>query len=137
GLVGGESLRAIARRLGRSPSTISREVLGSGGRRRYRACRADAAALKRMHRPKRSKLAVCPRLRAAVEAKLELRWSPQQISGWLVGEFPDDLEMRVPHETIYLSLVVEARGALRKELARFLRSKHTARRPRGHSVMNG
>jgi IS30 family transposase len=72
-----------------------------------------------------------------VESKLEVRWSPQQISGWLVGEFPDDPEMRVSHETIYLSLFVQARGALRRELTRFLRSRHTTRRPRGHSVMNG
>ncbi len=79
----------------------------------------------------------CPRLRAVVEAKLELRWSPQQISGWLVGEFPNDPEMRVSHETIYLSLFVQARGALRKELTRFLRSRHTTRRPKGQSVMNG
>ena len=72
-----------------------------------------------------------------MEAKLELRWSPQQISGWLVDEFPDDPEMRVSHETIYLSLFVQSRGALRKELTRYLRSGHTTRRPRGHSVMNG
>ena len=72
-----------------------------------------------------------------MEAKLELRWSPQQISGWLVEEFPDDPEMRVSHETIYLSLFVQSRGALRKELTRYLRSGHTTRRPRGHSVMNG
>jgi IS30 family transposase len=72
-----------------------------------------------------------------VEAKLELRWSPQQISGWLVAEFPDDPEMRVSHETIYVSLFVQSRGALRKELTRSLRSRHTTRRPRGHSVMNG
>jgi IS30 family transposase len=137
GLAGGESLRSIARRLGRSSSTISREVTANGGRRRYRACRADAVAVKRMRRPKRSKLAVCPRLRAAVEAKLELRWSPQQISGWLVEEFPSEPEMRVSHETIYLSLFVQSRGALRKELTRYLRSGHTTRRPKGHSVMNG
>jgi IS30 family transposase len=90
GLAGGEALRSIARRLGRSPSTISREVTANGGLRRYRACRADSAAMKRTRRPKRSKLAVCLRLRAAVEAKLELRWSPQQISGWLVQEFPSE-----------------------------------------------
>ena len=137
GLAGGEALRSIARRLGRSPSTISREVAANGGRRRYRACRADSAAVNRMRRPKRSKLAVCPRLRGAVETKLELRWSPQQISGWLVEEFPDDPEMRVSHETIYLSLFVQSRGALRKELTRYLRSGHTTRRPKGHSVMNG
>ena len=73
----------------------------------------------------------CGRLRAVVEAKLELRWSPQQISGWLVEEFPDDPEMRVSHETIYVSLFVQSRGALRKELTRYLRSGHTTRRPRG------
>jgi IS30 family transposase len=137
GLAGGESLRSIARRLTRSPSTISREVAANGGRGRYRACRADKAAVRRMRRPKPSKLAVCPRLRAAVEAKLALRWSPQQISGWLIGEFSDDAEMRVSHETIYLSLFVQSRGALRKELTRYLRSGHATRRPKGHSVMNG
>jgi len=137
GLAGGESLRAIARRLGRSPSTISREVVANGGRRRYRACRADKAAVARMRRPKVSKLVACPRLRSVVEAKLELRWSPQQISGWLVTEFASDPEMRVSHETIYLSLFVQSRGALRKELTRYLRSGHSTRRPKGHTVMNG
>ena len=137
GLAGGESLRSIARRLGRASSTISREVTANGGRRRYRACRADDAAVTRLARPKSSKLAVCPRLRAVVEAKLEQRWSPAQISGWLVDTFPDDPEMRVSHETIYLSLFVQSRGALRKELTRYLRSGHTTRRPKGHSVMNG
>jgi IS30 family transposase len=137
GLAGGESLRAIAHRLARSPSTISREVAANGGRRRYRACRADKAATQRTRRPKRSKLASCDRLRTVVEAKLEVRWSPQQISGWLVEEFPDDPEMRVSHETIYLSLFVQSRGALRKELTGYLRSGHTSRRPQGHSVMNG
>jgi IS30 family transposase len=78
-----------------------------------------------------------PRLREAVEAKLELQWSPEQISGWLVEEFPDDPEMRVSHETIYMSLFVQARGALRKELARHLRTGRHTRRPLGHSVMNG
>ena len=137
GLAAGESRRSIARRVGRAPSTIAREVTRNGDARRYRACAADRAALARARRPKVAKLAACPRLRAVVESKLELRWSPQQISGWLVGEFPDDPEMRVSHETIYLSLFVQARGALRKELTRYLRSKHTTRRPRGHTVMNG
>jgi IS30 family transposase len=89
GLAGGESRRSIARRLGRSPSTISREVTRHGGVRRYRACRADTEALRRVRRPKPSKLASCPRLRRVVEDKLEIRWSPQQISGWLVEEFPE------------------------------------------------
>ena len=137
GLAAGESLRSIAARLGRAPSTVSREVAACGGRRRYRACHADRAARRRVRRPKRSKLAECGRLRAVVEAKLELCWSPQQISGWLVTEFPDDPEMRVSHETIYLSLFVQSKGALRKELTRHLRSGHARRRPLGHSVMNG
>jgi IS30 family transposase len=137
GLAAGESRRSIARRLRRAPSTISREVTRNGDVRCYRACTADRAALARARRPKAAKLVACPRLREVVESKLELRWSPQQISGWLVGEFPNDPEMRVSHETIYLSLFVQTRGALRKELTRYLRSKHTTRRPRGHSVMNG
>ena len=129
GLVAGLSLRAIAAGLGRSPSTVSREVARNGGRRAYRACRADRAALRRAHRPRASKLMLCPRLRQVVEAKLELRWSPEQISGWLVREFPDDAEMRVSHETIYQSLFVQSRGALRKELTRYLRSQRSTRRP--------
>lgn len=137
GLAAGESLRSIARRLGRAPSTISREVKGNHGPGRYRACTADKAALHRMRRPKPAKLAECDRLRSVVEAKLELRWSPQQISGWLVGAFPDEPEMRVSHETIYLSLFVQARGALRKELTRYLRRGHATRRPLGHSIING
>ena len=137
GLAGGESLRAIARRLGRAPSTVCREVAGHGGRRRYRACDADRAALKAMRRPKRMKLGQCERLRAVVEAKLELCWSPEQISGWLGTEFPHDPEMRVSHETIYLSLFVQAKGSLRKELTQYLRTRRGGRRPVGHSVMNG
>ena len=110
GLAVGESRRSIARRLGRSPSTISREVNGNGGVRRYRACRAEKDAVRRARRPKPAKLASCERLRTVVEAKLELRWSPAQISGWLVDEFPDDPEMRVSHETIYMSLFVQSRA---------------------------
>jgi IS30 family transposase len=129
GLVAGLSLREIARGLGRSASTVSREVARNGGRRAYRACRADRAALRRARRPRISKLVACPRLRMMVEEKLELRWSPEQISGWLVREFPDDVEMRVSHETIYQSLFVQSRGALRKELTRYLRSQRSTRRP--------
>jgi IS30 family transposase len=136
GLAAGESLRSIAARLGRSPSTVSREVAGHGGAR-YRAVTADRAAVRATRRPKRCKLAQSARLRRVVEDKLALEWSPQQISGWLVEAFPDDPEMRVSHETIYLSLFVQARGALRKELARHLRTRRSTRRPRGHSVMNG
>jgi IS30 family transposase len=137
GLAGGESLRSIAGRLSRAPSTISREVSVNGGIGSYRACRADTAALRRARRPKPAKLAPCERLRRVVEDKLERRWSPQQISGWLARAFPDDPEMRVSHETIYLSLFVQSRGALRKELTRYLRRGHATRRPLGHSVMNG
>jgi len=137
GVATGESLRVIAGRLGRAPSTVSREVTRNGGRQGYRACRADRAAVQNMSRPKTAKLASCPRLRQVVEAKLELRWSPQQIAGWLVLEFPDDAEMRVSHETIYLSLFVQSRGALRKELTRYLRMRHSARRPGGKPPNTG
>ena len=137
GIAAGESLRFIAGRLRRSPSTVTREVTRNGGRRRYRANAADRAAVASMARPKIAKLAGCPRLREVVEAKLELRWSPEQIAGWLSVEFPDDPEMHVSHETIYLSLFVQSRGALRKELTRYLRMRHSARRPGGKPVRNG
>ena len=137
GLAAGESMRAIARRLGRAPSTVSREIAANHGVRRYRAVVSDRAALRRMCRPKPAKLALNPRLREVVEAKLERRWSPQQISGWLSVTFPDDPEMQVSHETIYLSLFVQSRGALRKELTRYLRRGQVSRRPRGHSTYNG
>jgi IS30 family transposase len=137
GLAAGQSVRAIARGVGRSASTVCREVAANGGRERYRACAADRRAVRKMRRPKPAKLAVCPRLRAVVEGKLELRWSPQQIAAWLKVSYPDDPEMRVSHETIYLSLFVQARGALRKELFRCLRTGRARRRPRGLTVMNG
>jgi len=137
GVAAGESLRLIARRLGRSPSTVSREVKANGGRRSYRACRADRAALRRARRPRPCKLVRCERLRDVVEAQLALCWSPQQISGWLVREFPDDPEMRVSHETIYQSLFVQSRGALRKELTRYLRSGRVRRRGPKQHVRNG
>jgi transposase, IS30 family len=137
GLAAGEPVREIARRLGRAPSTVCREVAANGGGGRYRACAADRRAVRLMRRPKPAKLGRCPRLREAVESKLELRWSPQQIAAWLRISYPDDPEMRVSHETIYLSLFVQSKGALRKELARYLRRGRARRRPRGLSVMNG
>src|SRR5215469_10772276 len=137
GLAAGEPVRQIARGLGRAPSTVCREVAANGGRGRYRACAADRRALRLAHRPKPAKLCRCLRLRQVVEAKLERRWSPEQIAGWLKTSYPDDPEMRVSHETIYLSLFVQSRGALRKELARYLRSGRARRRPHGLSVMNG
>jgi IS30 family transposase len=129
GIAQGVSLRCIARRLGRSPSTVSREVAGNGGRAAYRASVAHRASRRRAHRPKPSKLAGNPQLRQVVEAKLELWWSPLQISRWLVEAYPDDEEMRVSHETIYQSLFIQGKGALRKELWRCLRTGRAVRRP--------
>jgi IS30 family transposase len=137
GLAAGESVRRVARGLGRAPSTVCREVAANGGPGRYRACAADRRAVRLAHRRKPAKLAQCPRLRKIVEGKLMLRWSPEQIAGWLKASYPDDPEMRVSHETIYLSLFVQSRGALRKELARYLRRGRARRRPRGLAVMNG
>jgi transposase, IS30 family len=131
GLQAGASFAAIARRVGRCPSTVSREVNRNGGRRRYRAVAADGAAYRRALRPKPCKLAHNARLRARVEQLLVERWSPQQIAARLSREFPDDPGMRVSHETIYQSLFVQARGALRKDLARCLRTGRTRRRGRG------
>jgi IS30 family transposase len=137
GLAAGESLRAIAARLGRAPSTIAREVQVNGGRRCYRAVVADKAAWQRALRPKQQKLAGSKLLRWLVEAALERKWSPEQIAGWLRRSFPDRPELWVSHETIYQSLYVQARGALRKELTAHLRRRRSYRRPRGHSTYNG
>ena len=130
GLAGEHSCHAIARRIQRAPSSVSREVARNGGRVGYRAAEAEQAALRRSRRPKASKLALCPRLRAEVEAKLSLRWSPQQISAFLKVEYAQDPEMQISHETIYLSLFVQSRGALRKELARHLRTHRLVRQPK-------
>lgn len=127
GLLSGASLREIAVRLKRAVSTISREVASNGHRGTYRAWRAERSAARRARRPKPSKLAEHPRLRREVERRLLQRWSPQQIAARLVRDYPDDLEMRVSHETIYRSLFVQARGALRKELTACLRSGRTQR----------
>jgi len=133
GLARDESFRSIADRLGRAPSTVSREVKGNGGHLKYRATVAHRASRRRAKRPKPMKLVECPRLREAVEAQLELWWSPSQISRWLVRTYPDDEEMRVSHETIYQSLFVQGRGALRKELWRSLRTGRATRRPQGRA----
>jgi transposase, IS30 family len=130
GIAAGDSFRAIARRLGRSPSTVSREVGGVGRRGRYRATRADELACLAALRPKRSKLACNPRLRRAVTGMLERRFSPQQISARLRLDYPDDEEMRIAPETIYQSLYVQSRGRLRKQLAGYLRTGRTRRKPR-------
>ena len=137
GLAEGHSIRSIASGMSRSPSTVCREVARNGGRRRYRAVRAEDRAWAVGRRPKVAKLAGDAVLRAVVEEKLALQWSPQQISGWLRTEFANEVGMRVSHETIYLSLFVQSRGALRRELAHELRRGHLSRRPRGFSPMNG
>ena len=137
GLVAGDSRRAIATRLGRSPSTISREVAKNGGRDEYRAVNADSAALERGRRPKPSKLSQNSRLRQEVARGLLARWSPQQIAAQLVREYPDDLDMRVSHETIYKTLFVQARGGLRKELTAFLRTGRRQRRPHMRTARSG
>jgi transposase, IS30 family len=130
GVARGEGVRAIGRRLGRAASTISREITRNGGRGRYRAYRAEAAARERARRPKTAKLAQHGELRDWVQARLQDRWSPAQISTRLALEFPDRPEMRVSHETIYQSLYVQGRGALRRELARCLRTGRALRTPR-------
>ena len=130
GLRGRESLRAIAARLHRAPSTLSREVRVSGGRSVYRAWQAERAAIARAKRPKRAKLTTNAALRLVVEAMLELRWSPAQIAARLRHDHPQQPEMWVSPETIYQSLFVQGRGALRTELARCLRSSRAERRPR-------
>jgi IS30 family transposase len=130
GLAAEHSCHAIARRIRRAPSSVSREVARNRGRIGYRAAEAEQAALRRSRRPKASKLALRPRLRAEVEARLQLRWSPQQISAFLKVEYAQDPDMQISHETIYLSLFVQSRGALRKELARHLRTRRLARQPK-------
>jgi IS30 family transposase len=130
GLAAGRPMRSIAAQLARAPSTVSREIARNGGPRRYRACQADRRAWRAAKRPKVAKLAQCPRLRRVVEAKLEKKWSPEQISRWLAMQHPADPEMNVSHETIYLSLFVQGRGALRSELHGALRSGRAMRRPK-------
>jgi IS30 family transposase len=134
GLATGESLRAIAARLGRSASTVCREVNRNGGRRRYRAAKAEAQASKRSLRPRRCLLAMNERLRDMVAQKLREDWSPEQISGWLKRQYPDDEAMRVSHETIYRTLFVQARGALKRELLAHLRSGRMIRKGRHAST---
>src|SRR5688500_6088522 len=130
GLAAGEGRRAIARRLGRAPSTIGREIRRHGEATDYRAHEADAAAWDRARRPKRCRLATHGRLRRVVAAKLRADWSPAQIAGWLATRYPDDLTMRVSPETIYRTLYVQARGALKRELTAHLRRRHVIRRAR-------
>ena len=130
------SLRAIARGMGRAASTICREVNANGGRSKYRALPADRRAQRLALRPKQAKLASCRRLRSVVERKLEALWSPAQISGWLAEQYPNDSEMHVSHETIYQSLFVQSRGALKKELHACLRTGRAMRRAKAYTKGN-
>jgi IS30 family transposase len=128
GLVAGLALRKIAEQLGRSPSTISREVSRNHGRRKYRAASAEERAWRQATRPKSCLLAADQPLQMVVAEKLNDNWSPQQISGWLKVEYLNDGAMRVSHETIYKSLFVQARGVLKKELVSRLRTRRLMRR---------
>jgi IS30 family transposase len=136
GLASGSSFREIARHLDRAASTVSREVTHHGGRPVYRAHEADEQAWDSALRPKECLLALHARLREIVASKLILDWSPEQISGWLKTEYPDDGSMHVSHETIYRSLFIQARGVLKKELMDHLRSKRRMRRSR-HATVSG
>lgn len=134
GVARDETAAAIARRLGRAVSTVTRELHRNGGRSRYRAALADEHAWSRARRPRPCRMAINRRLRTAVARKLQADWSPEQISGWLVSEYPDDLEMRISHETIYRSLFVQARGVLKRELTAHLRSRRKFRHGRHSST---
>jgi IS30 family transposase len=134
GIVGNLSLRTIARQLGRSASTVSREINRNSGLKRYRASHADQAAWDRAHRPKLCKLATHPALRRIVARKLRCNWSPEQIAGWLKRKHFGDKQKYVSHETIYRSLFVQARGVLKKELQLYLRTHRAIRRSRNASL---
>ena len=130
GIASGSSLREIAEGLGRAVSTVSREVARHGGRPQYRASDADQRAWESALRPKRCLLAIHMKLQEIVAGKLILDWSPEQISGWLKSQYPEDERMRVSHETIYRSLFIQARGVLKKGLIQHLRFKRRIRRSR-------
>lgn len=134
GIAGELSMRAMAAKLQRSPSTISREINRNGGVNRYRASKADQATWDRARRPKACKLALNPPLRRTVVKKLRLNWSPVQIAGWLKRAYPRDQDNQVSHETIYRSLFIQARGVLKKELQAHLRSQRAIRRSRHASL---
>lgn len=132
----GQSIRHIAMRLERAPSTISREISRNGGCRSYRANQADQAAWDRARRPKLCKLVQSPKLAQLVAEKLQIQWSPEQIAGWLKRTYPD-VAYQVSHETIYRSLFIQARGALKKELLEYLRRSRAMRRSRHHTQKTG
>lgn len=132
-MVAGESIRSTAARLGRAPSTISREINRNGGCEGYRASLADTAAWDRARRPKTCKLRNNRALARLVAEKLRLLWAPEQIAGWLKHTYPCDQSLHVSHETIYRSLFIQARGALKKELLEHLRRTRGMRRSRHHT----
>ena len=133
-MASGESIRAIAKLLGRAPSTVSREIKRNGGRECYRASQADQAAWNRASRPKTCKLVEHRALAYIVAGKLRLQWSPEQIAGWLKRTYPSDETFQVSHKTIYRSLFIQARGALKKELVEHLRRSRVMRRSRHHTM---
>ena len=122
------SMRSIAQRLGRAPSTISREINRNGGIQRYRASVAESNFIEKASRPKPCKLAINRQLNAVVADRLQKDWSPQQIAGWLARTYEANIEMQVSHETIYRSLFIQARGILKRELISHLRSRRMMRR---------
>jgi IS30 family transposase len=132
-LAAGQTIRSIASALCRAPSTISREINRNGGVESYRASCADAAAWDRAHRPKNCKLADNPVLARIVAGKLQLQWSPQQVAGWLKHVYAGTKDYYVSHETIYRTLFIQARGALKKELLEHLRRTRAMRRSRHHT----
>lgn len=133
GLAAEDSFQWIARRLSRAPSTICREIKRNSGDKGYRADFADELAWQRALRPKACKLATTPALAKVVAAKLQLEWSPQQVAGWLKRTRPDSEGFHVSHETIYRTLFIQARGALKKELLAHLRRTRAMRRSRHHT----
>lgn len=133
GVMAGLSVRALARSLRRAPSTVSREIRRNGGRQAYRASDADGAAWDRAQRPKPCKLAQNRALARTVAEKLRLEWSPYQVAGWLKRTHPQDETRQVSHETIYRTLFIQARGALKKELLQHLRRTRGMRRSRHHT----
>lgn len=135
GLAEGRSIRAIAGRLDRAPSTVSREIRRNGGRKKYRAARADERAWEHAKRPKPSLLEENAKLKQLVAEKLEADWSPQQIAGWLLA-LGNRARLRISHETIYRSLYVQTRGVLKRELAQQLRSGRTMRKGKRSSTKN-
>jgi IS30 family transposase len=134
GLASNISLRQIAKKPGRAPSTVSREINRHGGRKNYRAILADERAWHLSRRPRICKLEQEPRLRRIVSEKLSLQWSPEQISGWLKREYLQDGTMQISHETIYRSLFIQSRGVLKKELTKHLRTGRKMRQSKTYNT---